>query len=44
MAIVEMKGSELFLVGGGSFESWIRYQFAKRNRRGYAKVHYVCRD
>ena len=48
VAIVEMNvpssGSELFLVGGGSFESWIRHQFAKRNKRDYAKVHYVCRD
>ena len=49
VAIVEMNvlasGSELFLVGGGSFESWVRHQFAKRNNRGYhAKVYYVCTD
>ena len=46
VAIVEMavlaSGKQLFLTGGGTFESFIRTQFMKRSPNGYEKVHGVC--
>ena len=48
VVIVEMSilalGSQLFLAGGGSFESWIKQQFMERNKKGYAKVHNLCTE
>ena len=46
VAIVEMtiltSGRQLFLTGGGSFQAWIKNQFANRKHNGYGKVHAAC--
>ena len=48
VAIVEMSilasGRQVFLAGGGSFQGWIKKQFAKQNKKGYAKVHSLCTE
>ena len=47
VAIVEMtilaSGKQLFLAGEGSFQVWIRHQFAKRHQNSYPKVHNLCK-
>ena len=46
VAIVEMtilnSGRQLLLTGGGSFQAWIKNQFANRKHNGYGKVHAAC--
>ena len=47
VAIVEMtilaSGRQLFLAEGGTFQNWIRDQFAKRHQnKSTPKVHYLC--
>ena len=46
VAIVEMtivtSGRQLFLTGGGSFQGWIKDQFANGKQNGYGKVHVAC--
>ena len=46
VAIVEMdilaSGRRLFVIGGGSFQGWIRKQFLKRNNNGLTLVNSFC--
>ena len=45
IAIVEMNilsaGKKLFLVGGGNFEDWIKYQFEKVSDHAAEKICYL---
>ena len=46
VAIVEMtiltSGRQLFLTGGGSFQGWIKDQFANGKHKGYSQEQVAC--